>query len=94
MYEHLLSLEYERAMKLQKKILTASDASKPTFSARSTRFLSTVHISADESDQDSLQLVKSKETRKKRCSSLRSDISKRKFKILPLELKNQRDSLV
>ncbi|GBN26748.1 hypothetical protein AVEN_127522-1 [Araneus ventricosus] len=37
---------------------------------------SPIHTSADESDQDSLQLVKSKKTRKKHGSSLRSDIWK------------------
>ncbi|GBN34800.1 hypothetical protein AVEN_92852-1 [Araneus ventricosus] len=32
MYEHLLAVEYERTMILQKKILTASDASRPSSS--------------------------------------------------------------
>ncbi|GBN52927.1 hypothetical protein AVEN_131857-1 [Araneus ventricosus] len=47
---HLLAVENERAMKLQKKILIASDASRPTFSALSTRSLSPIHTSAGESD--------------------------------------------
>ncbi|GBM52825.1 hypothetical protein AVEN_44440-1 [Araneus ventricosus] len=74
-------------MKLQKEILTRSDASRPTFSARSIRFPFPIHTSANESDQDSFQLDKSKKTRKKRGSAPRSDISKQKFKIPLLELK-------
>ncbi|GBN26746.1 hypothetical protein AVEN_127520-1 [Araneus ventricosus] len=70
MYDHLLAVEYERAMKLQKKILSASDASRPTFSALSTKSRSPIHTSADESDQDSLHLVKSKKTKKKCGSTL------------------------
>ncbi|GBM20307.1 hypothetical protein AVEN_121612-1 [Araneus ventricosus] len=65
-------------MKLQKKIVSASVSSSPTFSTRSTSFPSLIHSSADESDQDSFQLVKSKKTEKKRGSAPRSDISKKK----------------
>ncbi|GBO28894.1 hypothetical protein AVEN_141774-1, partial [Araneus ventricosus] len=93
MYENLLAVEYERAMILQNKILTESDASRPTSSARSTRWTSPIHTSADESVQDSFQVVNLKKNKKIYGSVPQSDISKKKIKVLPLEQKNKCDSL-
>ncbi|GBN52929.1 hypothetical protein AVEN_131859-1 [Araneus ventricosus] len=89
MYEQLQAVDYQRAMKLQKKLLTLSDSSRQNSSARSTRSPCQFQASADESRLFETCHM----TEKKRDAALQSDISKMQIKVLLLELKNQYDSL-